>query len=79
MVDGNKIPIVNTIFRNLASVLPNVSSNKLVAILIMLHRCTSSVRSVDSRPISAVLSSQLSATRFSTSVPIQLIFDIDKV
>ena len=37
------------------------------------------VHSVDTHPISAVLSSQLSTNRINTSIPIQLTFDTDKV
>ena len=29
-IDGTKLPMVNTVFRNLASVLPNTSSKMLV-------------------------------------------------
>ena len=36
LLDETKLPVVNTVFRNLASVLPNISFKKLVNCAVLL-------------------------------------------
>ena len=77
--DGTNLPLINTVFRNLASVLPNVSWNELVFqflnIFYVVYFCSGSAH-----PISAVLSSQISDSgTFTTSNPVELEFDITEV
>lgn len=80
LLDGTKLPIVNTVFRNLASVLPSVSSNEYDLFISQRFILYLYYFSVATRPVSAVLSSQLSKTkRFTTSVPIELTFAVNKV
>jgi len=80
-LDDTKIPIVNTVFRNLASLLPNVSSTGLVyngfncRLLYVVYYYSNSAH-----PVSAVISSQLSDTlRFNTTIPVELTFDLEEV